>query len=76
VWIERNEVVRSGATGIFYAEVDRGHTVSKGARLGRVTDFHGRTLEDVLAPFDGEILYIVSTPPVNKGEPLAMLGSR
>lgn len=76
VWIERSEVLRAGSTGIFYAEVERGHTVAKGARLGRITDFHGRTLEDVVAPFDGEILYVVATPPVSKGEPLAMLGSR
>ena len=74
VWIERNQVLRAGSTGIFYAEVERGHTVAKGARLGRITDFHGRTLEEVLAPFDGEMLYVVATPPVSKGEPLAMIG--
>jgi hypothetical protein len=33
-------------------------------------------IEEVLAPFDGEILYIVGTPPVSKGEPVAMVGSR
>jgi predicted deacylase len=75
VWIERNQVLRASATGIFYAEVERGHTVAKGVRLGRITDFHGRTLEEVLAPFDGEILYVVGTPPVSKGEPLAMIGT-
>jgi predicted deacylase len=76
IWIERNEVLRAAATGIFYAEVERGHTVAKGSRIGRVTDFHGRTLEEVVAPFDGEILYVVATPPVTKGEPVAMIGSR
>ena len=76
VWIERSEVLRAGSTGIFYAEVERGHTVAKGARLGRITDFHGKTLEDIVAPFDGEILYVVATPPVSKGEPVAMVGGR
>lgn len=76
VMLERNEVIRAGATGLFYAEVERGHTVAKGARIGRITDFHGRTLEQVLAPFDGEILYVVGTPPMTKGEPVAMIGSR
>jgi predicted deacylase len=75
IWIERSEVLRAGATGIFYAEVERGHTVARGARIGRITDFHGRTIEDVMAPFDGEILYVVGTPPVSKGEPVAMIGS-
>jgi hypothetical protein len=76
VWIDRNEVLRAGVTGMFYPEVERGHTVAKGARLGRITDFHGRTLEEIIAPFDGEMLYVVGTPPVSKGEPLGMIGSR
>jgi uncharacterized protein len=76
VLIARSEVIRAGATGIFYAEVERGHTVARDARLGRITDFHGKTLEEILAPFDGEILYVVATPPITKGEPVAMLGSR
>jgi predicted deacylase len=76
VFIERNVVLRAGATGIYYAEVERGFTVAKGTRIGRITDFHGRTLEEVVAPFDGEILYVVGTPPVSKGEPVAMVGAR
>jgi hypothetical protein len=48
--------------------------VAKGARLGRVTDFHGTVLEEVTAPFGGEILYVLGTPPVSKGEPLLMVG--
>ncbi len=76
VWIERNEVLRAGVTGIFYAEAANGHTVAKGALIGRITDFHGRILEEIRAPFDGEMLYVVGTPPVSKGEPLGMIGSR
>jgi hypothetical protein len=49
--------------------------VAKGAPLGRVTDFHGTALEEVTAPFGGEILYVVGTPPVSKGEPLLMVGA-
>ena len=76
VMLERSEVLRAGFSGLFYAEVERGHTVSKGARIGRITDFHGRTIEQIFAPFDGEILYVVGTPPMNKGEPVAMVGGR
>jgi predicted deacylase len=76
VLFERNEVLRAGVTGIFYAEVERGRTVKKGTRVGRITDFHGKTVEEVLAPFDGHILYVVGTPPVTKGEPVAMIGAR
>lgn len=76
IFIVRNEVVRAGATGIFYASVERGRTVAKGSRLGVITDFHGTVLEEVLAPFDGEVLYIIGTPPMTKGEPVAMIGAR
>jgi predicted deacylase len=76
VFFERSEVVRAGLTGIFYAEVERGKNVSKGSRLGRITDFHGKTIEEVLAPFDGHILYVVATPPIGKGEPVAAIGAR
>ena len=75
-WIGQNEGVRAGVTGIFYPAVERGQTVKKGAPIGRVTDFHGQTVERVVAPFDGEVLYVIATPPISKGEPVAMIGAR
>jgi uncharacterized protein len=74
VWIDRSLVVRSGTTGIFYPLVERGHTVAAGAPLGYVTDFHGTVLEEPKAPFAGIVLYVVGTPPVSTGEPLAFVG--
>jgi predicted deacylase len=77
VWIEPSEVLRAGVTGIFYAVVERGQSVTKGAQIGFISDFSGnRILERVLAPFDGEILYVIGTPPITKGEPVAMVGAR
>jgi uncharacterized protein len=76
VMLTRSAVLRAGATGMFYAAVERGHTVSKGGLIGRITDFHGRTIEEIVAPFDGEILYVIGTPPMNAGEPVAMIGAR
>ena len=67
VFFERNQVLRAGVTGVFYAEVERGRTVTKGSRLGRITDFHGKTIEEILAPFDGHVLYVVGTPPITQG---------
>jgi uncharacterized protein len=75
IWIERSEVVRSGATGIFYPAVERGHTVAEGTLLGRVTDFHGATIEEIRSPFAGEILYVIGTPAISKGEPIAFVGT-
>jgi hypothetical protein len=74
IFIDRNEVLRSTMTGIFYPLVERGHTVAEGSLLGYVTDFAGKRLYDVRAPFSGMVLYILGTPPVSQGEPLAMIG--
>jgi predicted deacylase len=75
VFLGRNQVITSPHTGIFYWLVERGHTVAEGALLGRVTDFQGRTLSEIRAPFAGEVLYVVATPPVSKGEPLAFVAA-
>jgi hypothetical protein len=74
VWLDRTEVLRSPATGMFEPLVERGHTVTEGTVLGRVTDFFGNPRVEVRAPFSGEVLYVVGTPPVREGEPVAMLG--
>jgi predicted deacylase len=73
-WVVKDVVLRAQATGLFHAEVECGTTVSTGAHIGTITDFHGRTQDDVRAPFGGEILYVVRTPPITTGEPLAMVG--
>lgn len=75
ILIERSEVLRSNFTGIFYPLVEKGQTVAQGTVIGRVTDFHGTLLEEIKAPFAGEVLYIVGTPAMNKGEPVGFIGS-
>ena len=74
VMLERSEVLRSNFSGIFHAAVEKGQTVAEGAVIGRVTDFHGTVLEVIKAPFAGEILYVVGTPAMNKGEPVGFIG--
>ena len=75
VFLGRNQVITSPYTGIFYWLVERGHTVAEGAPIGRVTDFQGKVLGEIRAPFAGEILYVVGTPPVTKGEPLGFIAA-
>lgn len=74
IFIERSEVLTSGATGIFTAAVEPGHTVAEGTLIGRITDFHGKVLQEILAPFAGEVLYVLGTPAISKGEPIAFIG--
>jgi predicted deacylase len=74
VWYDRSEVLRSPVTGIWHPVADKMQTVAEGALLGRVTDPFGKTLHEARAPFAGEVLYVVGTPPVTDGEPLAYIG--
>lgn len=74
VWIARSEVLRSASTGLFHPAVDRGHTVVAGTVVGWITDLHGGTVEEIRAPFGGEVLYVLGTPPISKGEPVAFIG--
>jgi predicted deacylase len=75
VWIERHVVLRAGATGLLTALVEAGARVEADAPVARIADFHGRPLEEIRAPFAGEVLYVVATPPISTGEPVAMIGS-
>jgi len=76
VWLGRNEVLRAGFTGLLYPMVEPGQTVAQGTLIARVTDFHGTLLEEIRAPFAGEVLYVVATPPVAKGEPVGFVAER
>ena len=75
VWLSRHVVLRASSTGIFSPVVSRGDRVATGALLGRITGLHGEGLEDIHAPFAGEVLYVVATPPMTAGEPVAMIAA-
>jgi hypothetical protein len=75
VWIGRNEVLRAPATGVWQAAVEPMQHLAAGTLVGRLTDPYGALLHEVRAPFAGIVLYVVATPPVSEGEPLAGLGA-
>jgi predicted deacylase len=74
VWIDRSQLLRAKTTGVWYPAVEKMQSVAAGTLLGRVRDPFGAVLEEVRAPFAGEVLYVVATPPVTEGEPLAFVG--
>jgi predicted deacylase len=74
VWYDRSEVLRAPATGVWLPVTDKMQNVAAGTLVGRITDPFGRLLHEVRAPFAGELLYVVGTPPVTEGEPLAFVG--
>jgi len=74
VWIDKYEVVNSNHDGLFYPKVEMGAAVAEGQTVGLVKDYLGNLKEEVKSPFGGVILYIIHTPPANKGEPLFEVG--
>lgn len=76
VLLGRYEVLVSPGTGVWHALVERGNTVAAGTPIGRLTDFFGDELAVVRAPFDGEVMYVVGTPAMSRGEPVAMVATR
>lgn len=74
VWIDRYEVVYAEQSGLFYPLIPMGYFVKEGQKVGYVTDYLGNILKEYTAPFTGMMLYIVSTPPANLGEPLFEVG--
>jgi predicted deacylase len=75
VFLEPSEVLVSPVTGVLHSKVEPGQSVAAGTLLAVVTDFFGREIARVEAPFAGEILYVVATPPISKGEPVAMVAT-
>lgn len=72
-WLADYEVVRSPESGIFKPATRDGYAVAEGALLGTLVDFFGDPIKEIRAPFTGIVNYVISTPPVSEGEPVAML---
>jgi uncharacterized protein len=74
-WIDPFVVLTSPGTGIWYAAVQPDQHVTKGTVLGRLTDYFGEPIAEVTAPLDGVVLYVVVSPAMSEGEPVAMVGT-
>jgi uncharacterized protein len=74
IWIDPLLSVTAEHDGVFHPVVDRDAHVTKGAKIGRVTDYLNRPLEDVVAPDAGIVLFIRAVPSLKKGDTLATIG--
>jgi predicted deacylase len=72
-FIQRRVSLASDHDGIWHSLIAAGTYVSRGMRLGYVTDFHGRQVQEVIATEAGALLSIVATPPIKKGETIAVI---
>ena len=75
VWVEEQMILRSEQEdGLFFPLLSRGDHVQKGELIGYITDYFGNITQKVYSPYSGILLYIVATPPMSKGEPMAFIG--
>ena len=74
IWVEKIVSVPADREGMFHASVDRDAHVAKGAKIGFVTDYLNRPLQDVLAPEAGIVMFIRAVPSLKKGDTMVNIG--
>ncbi|MEO0365560.1 MAG: M14 family metallopeptidase [Pseudomonadota bacterium] len=77
MWISERTRVYSDHDGAWHLapRVRAGQYIQKGSVLGTITDYHGNLVETVRAPVSGLLLIVFGTPPVNKGENIAVIAT-
>jgi len=74
VWVEKIVTIAADREGVFHPTVDRDAHVAKGAKIGFVTDYLNRPLQDVTAPEAGIIMFVRALPSLKKGDTIANVG--
>ena len=73
--ITKGEYLDADASGRWYAFVGKEDSVKKGQKIGEIKDFFGNVLHEYYAKYDGEVLMVVSTLAIKKGEPIIAYGN-
>jgi predicted deacylase len=74
VWLDPIITVSAERDGMFHPVVDRDAHVTKGARIGVVTDYLNRTLQEITAPETGIVTFIRALPSLKKGDTIVSIG--
>ncbi len=67
--------VTSEHAGLCYLTITPGAQVVEGQPVGEARDYFGRTLGTVRAPANGVVMFTVTTPATNAGDPLFAIGA-
>jgi uncharacterized protein len=73
-WFGKLVSVTADHDGVFHPATDRDAHLVKGAKIGFVTDYLNRPLQDVIAPESGIILFIRAVPSLRKGDTMVSIG--
>jgi hypothetical protein len=74
LWLSKVSIVTSDSDGVFYPTVSPEAYVSQGMKIGYVTDYFGKKVQDATAPIAGVVLYISAVPSLKKGDTIAHIG--
>ena len=76
VEIDRFTWMTSPAEGMWYPSVRVGDPVREGQSIGHIGDLFGETQAEIVAPHDGDILFITSAPAMRQDGLLLAVGGR
>ena len=65
---------RADQRGLWYPSVEIGEIVSKGDKLGDITDEFGRVVKTFYSESSGAVLFLVTSLAINENEPLLAVG--
>jgi predicted deacylase len=74
IWIERVVSIASEQKGMFVPSVERDAHITKGTKIGVITDYLHQPLQEITAPEDGIVLFVRAVPTLKKGNTLANIG--
>jgi predicted deacylase len=74
IWIDPLLSVTAERDGVFHPLVDRDAHVTRGQKIGTITDYLNRPLQDATAPDAGIVLFVRAVPSLKKGDTLASIG--
>jgi predicted deacylase len=74
LWIETLITVTADQGGMFHPAVERDREVTAGMKIGVVTDYLNRPLQEIAAPEAGLILFVRALPSVKRGDTIASIG--
>jgi uncharacterized protein len=74
VWVEKVVTIAAEHDGVFRPSVNRDAHVTKGAKIGAITDYLDRPVQEIVAPDTGIILFVRAVPSLKKGDTLANVG--
>jgi predicted deacylase len=74
IWLDPSVVLTSPATGVWLPAVRSDQHVAEGDVLGQIVDYFGDPIATMRSPLAGIVLYVVASPAMTEGEPIAMVG--